>query len=79
MVNHDLLGVQSCQTLCDPLDHSPPGSSVPGIFQARILSELPFPPPEDLPNPRIEPTSPVSPELEVNFSPTEPSGKPWLL
>ena len=28
---------QSCLTLCDPIDGSPPGSSVPGIFQARIL------------------------------------------
>ena len=28
---------QSCLTLCDPIDGSPPGSSVPGILQARIL------------------------------------------
>ena len=28
---------QSCPTLCDPIDSSPPGSSVPGIFQARVL------------------------------------------
>ena len=28
---------QSCLTLCDPIDASPTGSSVPGIFQARIL------------------------------------------
>ena len=28
---------QSCLTLCDPLDCSPPGSSVYGIFQARVL------------------------------------------
>ena len=28
---------QLCPTLCDPTDGSPPGSSVPGIFQARIL------------------------------------------
>ena len=26
-----------CPTLCDPIDGSPPGSSVPGIFQARVL------------------------------------------
>ena len=32
-----LLSHQSCQTLCDPIDNSPPGSSVPGILQARIL------------------------------------------
>ena len=29
--------LQSCRTLCDPIDGSPPGSSVPGILQARIL------------------------------------------
>ena len=28
---------QSCPTLCDPMDYSLPGSSVQGIFQARIL------------------------------------------
>ena len=31
------LVIQSCQTLCDPMDCSPPGSSIHGIFQARIL------------------------------------------
>ena len=29
--------LQSCPTLCDPIEGSPPGSSVPGILQARIL------------------------------------------
>ena len=29
--------LQSCLTLCDPIDGSPPGSPVPGIFQARTL------------------------------------------
>ena len=29
--------LQSCLTLCDPIDGSPPGSSVPGILQERIL------------------------------------------
>ena len=29
--------LQSCPTLCDPIDSSPIGSSVPGILQARIL------------------------------------------
>ena len=29
--------LQSCLTLCDPIDGSPPGSPIPGIFQARIL------------------------------------------
>ena len=29
--------LQSCLTLCNPIDGSPPGSSVHGIFQARVL------------------------------------------
>ena len=29
--------LQSCPTLCDPIDGSPPGSPVPGILQARAL------------------------------------------
>ena len=29
--------LQSCPTLCDPIDGSPPGSPVHGIFQARVL------------------------------------------
>ena len=29
--------VQSCSTLCDPIDGSPPGSPIPGILQARTL------------------------------------------
>ena len=29
--------LQSCPTLCDPMDCSPPGSAVPGILQARTL------------------------------------------
>ena len=28
---------QSCPTLCDPIDGSPPGSAIPGILQTRIL------------------------------------------
>ena len=29
--------LQSCPTLCDPIDGSPPGSPIPGILQARVL------------------------------------------
>ena len=29
--------LQSCPTLCDPIDGSPPGSPIPGIIQARTL------------------------------------------
>ena len=34
---HACSAAKSCSTLCDPMDCSPPGSSVHGIFQARIL------------------------------------------
>ena len=35
--------LQSCPTLCDPIDGSPPGSPVPGILQARILESIMLP------------------------------------
>ena len=44
-----------------------PGSSVLGIILARIWSGLPFPSPEDLPNPRLEPIFLVSPTLAGGF------------
>ena len=34
--------LQSCPTLCDPIDGSPPGSPVPGILQARTLEWVPI-------------------------------------
>ena len=46
--------------ICDPVDCSPPGSSLHGNLQAKLLSGLPFPPPGDLPDPGIEPASPTS-------------------
>ena len=45
----------SCLTLCDPMDCSPPGSSVHGILQPEYWSGLPFPSPGDLPNPGSNP------------------------
>ena len=35
--------IQLCPTLCDPMDHSPPSSSVHGILQARILEWVAMP------------------------------------
>ena len=67
--------LQSCLTLCDPMDCSPPGSSVHGILQARILEWVASPPPGDL-NTGIKPMSPVSPALQADSLPTEPPGKP---
>ena len=53
------VATQSYPTVCDPMDCSPPGSSVHGILQQEHWSGLPFPTPGDLPNPGIEPTSAV--------------------
>ena len=43
------------QALCDPTDCSPPGSSVQGIFQARILEWVAISYSRDLPDPGVEP------------------------
>ena len=46
--------LQLCLTLCNPMDCSPPGSSVHGILQARILEWLAIPSSRSLPNPGME-------------------------
>ena len=57
--------LQSCPTLCDPMDCSLPGSSVHGILQARIQEDPPSP--GDLPYPGTEPMSLMSPALAGGF------------
>ena len=47
------LVAQSCLTLCNPVDCSPPGFSVQGLSRQEHWSGLPCPPPGDLPNPEI--------------------------
>ena len=59
--------LQSCLTLCNPIYCSLPGSSVHGIFQARILEWVAFPIPGHLLNPGIEPTSFASSALAGGF------------
>ena len=68
-----VLVAQSCPTLCDPMDCHPPGSSVHGILQARILEWVAISSPGDLPSPEIEPRSSA---LAGEFFTTEPQGKP---
>ena len=51
--------LQLCPTLCDPINCSPPGSSVHGILQARILEWVAIPFSRDLPDPETELKSPV--------------------
>ena len=61
------LVAKSCQTLCDPMDCSPPGSSVHGILQARPLEVVAIPFSRGLPYPGMEPTSLPSPALAGRF------------
>ena len=49
--------LQSCPILCDPMEYSPPGSSVHGILQAKILAWFAVPSRRELPNPDFEPMS----------------------
>ena len=67
-----VLVAQSCPTLRNPMDCSPPGSSVHGIFQARILEWVVIPFSRDLPNPGIEPGSLT---LQADSLLSEPPGK----
>ena len=56
----------ACGSLCNFMDQSPPGSSVRRILQ-EYWSGLPFPPPGNLPDPGIQPTSLKSPALAGGF------------
>ena len=67
------LVTQLCLTLCDPMDCSPPGSSVHGIHRQESWSGLPCPPPGDFPKPVVEPRSPA---LQADSLPSELPGKP---
>ena len=72
IVSSEVLTTQSCRTLCDLMDCSPRGSFVHGILQARILEWVePFRSPGAVPDPGIEPGSPV---LQVDSLPLEPPG-----
>ena len=70
-----MLTAQSCPTLCNPMNYSPPGSSVHGILQVRILvvGGVTIHSPGDLPKPEIESRSPA---LLADSLPSEPPGKP---
>ena len=57
------LVAQLCLATCDRMGYRLPGSSVHGIFWARILGELPFHPPGDLSDSGMEPVSLASPAL----------------
>ena len=60
-------------TLCNSMDYSLPGSSVPEMFQARILEWVAVPFSRDISDPGIKGRSP--PALQADFLPSEPPGK----
>ena len=64
--------IQSCPTLCDPMDGSLPGSGPMGFSRQEYWSGLPFPPPGVLPNSGIEPA------LQTDTLPSQPLGKPCI-
>ena len=61
--------------LCDPMDCTPPGSSVHGISQGRILERVAEPSSRDVPHSGIKPTSLLSPVLAVGFFTTSATWK----
>ena len=75
-----MLSLQSRPTLCNPMDHNPPVSSVHEILQARILERVAMLclPPWDLPDPGIKPASFMSSALAGGFFiPPVTTGKPF--
>ena len=67
-----VLVAQSCLTLCNRMECSPPGSSAHEILQVRILEWVAIPFSRDLPNPGMEPRSPT---LQAGSLPSERPGK----
>ena len=68
-----VLVLQSCPTLCNPIDCSPQASLSMGFPRQEYWSILPFPSPRDIPDPGSEFRSPA---LQVDSLLTEPTGKP---
>ena len=70
---------QSCQTLCDSMDCSPPGSSVHGIFREKILEWVDISYSGEPPDPGIKPRSPASPALQVDSLPLSHQRSPKIV
>ena len=71
-----MLVTQSCLTLCDYMDCSPPGSSVHGILQARKLKWVAIPFSKGFPDPRIKSRSPA---FQADSSLSELPEKPYMV
>ena len=70
---------QSCLTLCDPMDCSHHAPLSMEFSRQECWSGLPFPSPGDLPDQGIEPSSLVSPALQVYSLPLAPPEKPFFV
>ena len=68
--------LQPCQTLCNPMDCSPPGFSVHGILQARILEWVAVPSSRETSQPRDRTHISCGSCTAGGFFTTEPLGKP---
>ena len=68
---------QSRLTLCDPMDCTCQAHLSMEFSRQEHWSGLPLPPSGDLPDPRIERSSPVFPAIAVRFFTTAPPGKPY--
>ena len=67
-----------CLTLCNPIDYSLPASLSMGFSRQEYWSELPCPPPGDLPDPEIESMSLTSPALAGRFFTTSATWKGYI-
>ena len=68
---------RSCPTLCDSVDCSCQAPLFMGFSSQEYWSGLPFPLPEDLPDPGIEPMSPAAPALQADSLPLSHQGSPF--
>ena len=66
----------SCPTLCNPMDSSPPGSSVHGLFQARTLQQLAMSSSREPSQPRDQTCVPCLLHWQAGSFPLAPPGKP---
>ena len=77
-LSFSFFNVQLCPTLCNPMGSSLPGSSVYGIFQARVWSGLPFHRPGKLLHPGTELVSLSSSALGGGFTTSAILCNKWL-
>ena len=71
-----MLSITVCPTFCDPMNRSPPGSSVHGFSRQEYWSGLPFPPPGDIPNPGLNLCLFHLPDWQADLLPLSHLGSP---